>query len=147
MIKVYFDGCCEPYNPGGTAAFGVVIFDKEKGELHRKSQIVGRGAKMSNNVAEYSGLKHALEWLKENGLNKEEILFLGDSKLVINQIWGTWQMKGGLYFPIALDCLKLIPYFPNSTGQWISREFNNLADQLSKQHLKESGVKFRIQPE
>lgn len=77
----------------------------------------------------------------------------GDSKLVICQMFiacgyrRKWQMKKGYYLPIALKCKELIKQFPNITGEWIPREENNLADELSKAELKKVGVQFRIQPE
>lgn len=30
MIEAFFDGCCEPVNPGGTAAYGAVILKDGK---------------------------------------------------------------------------------------------------------------------
>ncbi|MGD0012733.1 MAG: hypothetical protein ABSE93_29850 [Terriglobia bacterium] len=48
----WFDGACEPVNPGGTASFGVVIKDKDGTVLRKEHGLVGKGSKMSNNVAE-----------------------------------------------------------------------------------------------
>ena len=63
MITLYFDGLCRPRNPGGVATFGYVIYkDGEKGE----KWVWGNWLRceMTNNVAEYSALKHALEWIR-----------------------------------------------------------------------------------
>ena len=54
--------------------------------------VVGSGAKMINNVAEYSALKNAAEWVLLNGV-KDEMVIKGDSHLVIHQMNGTWQIK------------------------------------------------------
>jgi ribonuclease HI len=56
-------------------------------------------------------------------------------------------MNGGFYLPIALKCKDLLKQFPNIAGEWIPREQNSLADELSKTELKKAGVKFRIQKE
>lgn len=150
MIQVYFDGACEPVNPGGFAAFGLVIRSSVDGELYRASKIFrpvkGKERETSNNVAEYSAFLHALEWLAEHNLQDEEISFFGDSKLVIEQMFGWWRMRGGFYIPIALKAKKLLKKFTHARGQWIPREQNDIADELSKASLIEAGVKFRIQP-
>jgi len=150
MIKVYFDGACEPVNPGGFASYGLVIFCSYHGELYRTSKlfrpIKGHERETSNNVAEYSAFLHALEWLDKNAYNDEKIIFFGDSKLVIEQMFGSWKMRGGFYIPIALKAKQLLKKFTNITGQWIPREQNDIADKLSKESLIEAGVKFKIQP-
>lgn len=150
LIKCFFDGCCEPVNPGGTASFGAVILRNEE-VLHKASEIFlpqkGRERESSNNVAEYSGFKHILQWLIDHNLNGHCIEIRGDSMLVIKQMFGTWRIKQGFYVPLALECRELLKLFPNIRGQWIPREENGLADELSKAELKKAGVKFRIQPE
>lgn len=149
MIEVFFDGCCEPVNPGGTASFGVVIL-KDGDRIYEASKIFnpekGREKETSNNVAEYSGLRDALQWLIDNALTNERIKVYGDSQLVIQQMWGTWGMNSGFYIPIAQQCKKMIPAFSDISGQWIPREENTMADELSKAELLKAGVKFRIQP-
>ncbi len=150
MIRAYFDGCCEPVNPGGTAAYGAVIFvDGER--IWQKSEIFfpqpGREKETSNNVAEYSGFRAILIELIERKLNYLPIEIYGDSNLVIQQMFGTWRIKQGFYVPLAHECRQLLEHFPKTVGEWIPRERNTFADELSKKKLKDSGVKFRIQPE
>lgn len=60
-IKAYFDGSCEPVNPGGTARFGFVVLEEEE-VLYGQGGVIGSGDGMTNNVAEYHGL---IECLKE----------------------------------------------------------------------------------
>ena len=149
MIEAYIDGCCEPVNPGGVAAYGVVVL-RDGGKIYQASKIFlprkGRERETSNNVAEYSGLKHLLGFLLQAGLDQETIKVYSDSRLVIEQMWGTWRIKAGFYVPIALECRNLLKSFPRTFGQWIPRERNELADELSKAELIRAGVKFRIQP-
>lgn len=149
MIEAYFDGCCEPVNPGGVASFGAVIL-KDGIKLWECSQIFypkkGKERETSNNVAEYSGFKAILEYLIQNSLEKEKIHIFGDSNLVIQQMFGTWRIRQGFYVPLAFDCLKLVRKFKNLKGSWIPREENGIADELSKAKLIKAGVEFRIQP-
>ena len=55
MISIFFDGACEPVNPGGTASYGWVI-KKDGKTILSGSGIVGSGEGMTNNVGEYHGL-------------------------------------------------------------------------------------------
>jgi ribonuclease HI len=150
MIEAYFDGCCEPVNPGGTAAYGVVIL-KNKQKIWETSKLFvpqrGREKETSNNVAEYSGFKAILDYLISQDLTKLPIVVHGDSKLVIMQMFGNWKIRFGYYVPIAKICKAMLKQFPLIMGEWIPREENFLADELSKAMLKRAGVKFRIQPE
>lgn len=146
MIKVFCDGVMEPINPGGYAAYGIVIL-KDDIELLREGKFVGSGSRISNNVAEYSGFIRVLEFLKEKNLCNEQITIHADSKLVIEQMSGNWQIRQGLYVPLALNALKLLKDFTNLRLQWIPREENGICDCLSKDVLKRMGIKFRIQPE
>lgn len=157
MITAYFDGACEPVNPGGWASFGAIVY-KDYDELWTCSKLFvpvkGREKETSNNVAEYSGFLSILEFLKEKNLEKEEIRIYGDSNLVICQMFGDvkrkgklWKMKKGFYIPIAEKAKKLLKDFPNIKGEWIPRERNGVADKLSKAELLKAGVEFRIQPE
>ena len=147
MIKVYFDGACEPINPGGTASYGVIIFQGDK-KIWEHSNIVkfmeGGEHKTSNNVAEYKGLIAALDFLMGKQLNIEEIIFYGDSSLVINQMFGEWKIKKGLYTRYAKEAKVLLRnMFPKAKGQWIPREKNNIADKLSKDILIKMGIKIK----
>ena len=157
MIKVYFDGACEPKNPGGTAAYGVVVLENDK-RLYEASKVFkpipGKEKQTSNNVAEYSGFLDALEFLQSHSLHNKEILVYGDSKLVICQMFGDkqrgdhkWRILKGFYKPIALRAQEKLKAFSKIKGQWIPREQNTIADELSKAELKNNGIVFKIQPE
>lgn len=145
MIEAYFDGCCEPVNPGGTAAFGAVIF-KDQQRVWECSRLFTESNDTSNNVAEYCGFLAIVEELLRRGWQEQPILVRGDSKLVIKQIFGTWRIRQGAYVPYAQKAKRLLRKFPYLTGEWIPREQNGMADQLSKAELVKAGVKFRIQP-
>ena len=140
MIELFFDGACEPFNPGGTASYGWIL-KKDGKELKSGHGVIGSGEGMTNNVAEYSGLIYGLEEFLKLNL-QEKILIKGDSNMVINMIsgkWG-WNKKKSKWQPHeklphlkellnqALSLLKKIEY----EVEWIPREENKEADALSK---------------
>ena len=108
MITIFFDGLCRPRNPGGVATYGYVIYqDTEK--VNSGYGVVGSGAGMTNNVAEYAALKHAVEWVCRNTTG-DEIVIKGDSRLVIHQMNGTWQVK-------SETSKKFVPENPQVAGR------------------------------
>ncbi len=94
------------------------------------ARVIGEGKGMTNNVAEYSALKRAIEWLKGQGI-EDEILIKGDSMLVINQMKGDWQIKSQnsrRFIPKIRELLK----GKKTKFIWIPREENREADMLSR---------------
>lgn len=129
MITIYFDGLCQPVNPGGVATYGYAIYRNGRA-IKKGCRVVGEGSGMTNNVAEYSALKRALMWLKESGIN-DEITIKGDSVLVINQISGLWKIKSQTSRKFVPEIRRLLK------GKkvkliWIPREENLEADMLSR---------------
>ena len=106
--RAWFDGACEPVNPGGTASFGVVIKGVDGTVLLRDHGVVGIGKAMSNNVAEYAGVLHILKHLSSRQPGR--VTIHGDSNLVINQPSGRWRIKKGLYLSIATETKELLAY-------------------------------------
>ena len=62
MIEVYFDGACEPVNPKGIATYGYVVYRNGK-KIREDCGLVGIGQGATNNIAEYTALIKALEYL------------------------------------------------------------------------------------
>ena len=144
MIEAWFDGCCEPKNPGGHAAWGAAV-DVDGVSVYRKGGYCGSGPSMSNNVAEYCAfINVAQECMKHSGV----IEIRGDSKLVVMQLNGKWRTHGGLYMPFYQEAKQYwLKIRDRSRLTWIPREQNDICDVLSKQVLKDRGIKFKIQPE
>ncbi len=145
MIECWFDGVCEPKNPGGHGAFGIAINPIDDIPATCYGKYVGNGKKISNNVAEYQGFIAILETLVM--YKKRKIHIRGDSNLVIQQMSGKWRMKKGIYLPYAFKAQKLFEKFKRTTLEWIPREENDVCDKLAKDVLRERNVVFRIQPE
>jgi len=145
VYTAFFDGACEPTNPGGTASYGSIVY-RHGTEIWRHSQIYNPPVpgETSNNIAEYLGLISVLEFLKSHELDNDLTMISGDSKLVIEQMSGRWQIRGGLYVPFAGKAKYLLTNFlVPPTLRWIPREKNTVADELSKAHLLENGIKIR----
>ena len=90
---------------------------------------MGSGAEMTNNVAEYSALKHAAEWVCRN-TTTDEIVIKGDSQLVIHQMNGTWQVESETSRKFVPD-IKRILKGRKARFVWIPRKQNAEADLLS----------------
>ena len=135
-IRGYFDGSCEPVNPGGTAKYGFVILNEEDCVLFSDHGLVGEGEGMTNNVGEYVGLIECLSYLLEN--HKDDLLEVyGDSKMVINMTGGTWGKKKPHknhphLAPLLAEAREVFDKLENCSLHWIPREQNSLADFMSK---------------
>lgn len=128
-ITAYIDGLCEPTI--GIACYGYIVY-ADKDMLFSGRGIVGEGAGMSNNVAEYSALIKVLEELVGKNLQNEEIVICSDSRLLVNQMSGLWSIQGGYYLPYYERAKELVRKFPNIMFVWIPREKNIEADRLCK---------------
>ena len=75
-------------NPG-PAGYGSVVWSADHGTVLAESkQAIGRA---TNNIAEYRGLIAGLEEAGKLGATEVEVLM--DSKLVVEQMSGRWQVK------------------------------------------------------
>jgi ribonuclease HI len=139
-IQVYFDGLCQPYNPGGIACYAFVILTK-KGHEHSEYGLAVEpfGDNATNNVAEYTGIIKALEWLleKNNYNNNQKIIIRGDSQLVINQIKGKYKVRAVKIIPLYQKVKSLLSKFKDIKIEWIPRDNNKEADKLSNKAYQE----------
>ncbi|MDW5322865.1 bifunctional RNase H/acid phosphatase [Plantactinospora sp. KLBMP9567] len=113
-------------NPG-PAGYGAVVRDAGSGEvLAERSESIGVA---TNNVAEYRGLIAGLEAAREVGASGVEVRM--DSKLVVEQMAGRWQIKNPGLRPLAAQAAGLVRKFDSVTYTWIPRERNRHADALA----------------
>ena len=92
----HFDGACEPVNPGGHGGWGYVIRAVEGAQLGAElacgSGYIPASRQTTNNVAEYTAALEAVRaWLRL--ARSTPLLVCGDSKLVIMQMRGEWQLE------------------------------------------------------
>jgi ribonuclease HI len=88
VVTVRFLGQCLPRNPGGIACYAYIIRNKEGHLLHESCGLAAdpNSPSSTKNVATYTALIGALEWLIKNGYSNDIIRVYGNSKLVISQI-------------------------------------------------------------
>jgi len=140
MIEAWFDGACEPMNPGGhTSCASLVRVDGQI--VHQSARYIGFGPTMSNNVAEYCGFIDAILQVKQlDGL----AIIRGDSTLVIKQLLGAWRAKAGLYLPYYQEAVHLLEHERDRvTLTWIPREQNEECDAGTKAVLTQRGIRLR----
>lgn len=125
---LYFDGGARG-NPG-QGGCGAVIEENVDGQ--RRTIFEGyaflEDPKTTNNVAEYCGLLLGAKALQDHGISK--CLICGDSKLVINQLDGTWRCRDEKLSVLrqrAVDSLRDVEY----SVLHIARDLNGKADRLA----------------
>jgi len=130
MIEAYFDGLCEP-NPGGVATYGFVI-KRDGKKIDEGHGLAGtpKTPQATNNVAEYTGLIKALEWLVAHK-TKGPVIVRGDSDLIVRQVKGEYKVKSGLLAPLHAQVRELLEELPDLRLEWIQRERNVEADRLT----------------
>ncbi|KOG88026.1 hypothetical protein ADK38_22125, partial [Streptomyces varsoviensis] len=117
-------------NPG-PAGYGAVVLDPATGEaLAETAEYIGVA---TNNVAEYQGLIAGLRAAK--ALDPEATVVVRmDSKLVVEQMSGRWQIKHPGMRPLAAEARAVFP--PSRvTYEWIPREQNKHADRLANEAM------------
>jgi ribonuclease HI len=131
-IQVYFDGLCQPRNPGGIACYAFLIKEQEN-TIYSEYGLAAKPftVNATNNVAEYSAIIKALEWLIANGHQNQSIAVKGDSQLVFSQINRKFKVKAAKIIPLYRKVMSLISKFNNIQIEWIPREQNKEADKLS----------------
>ncbi|MET8199464.1 bifunctional RNase H/acid phosphatase [Micromonospora taraxaci] len=113
-------------NPG-PAGYGAVVRDSETGEvLAERSESLGTA---TNNVAEYQGLIAGLTAAAELGAAEVDVRM--DSKLVVEQMCGRWQIKHPGLRPLAAQAAGLVGRFAAVRFTWIPRDQNRHADALA----------------
>ena len=117
-------------NPG-PAGYGAVVRDAATGELlAERAAGIGRA---TNNVAEYGGLIAGLTAAAE--LDPSEVEVRMDSKLVVEQMSGRWQVKHPAMKPLAAQAQALVRRLPGVRFRWIPRAQNAHADRLANEAM------------
>jgi ribonuclease HI len=121
-ILMYFDGASKG-NPG---AAGAAYWVNDGSTSYGEYKFLGT---QTNNVAEYSGLILGLKNLSK--YSDKTIKVHGDSKLVIEQMNGKWQVKAENLKPLNKEAKELIKGFKNIKFIHIDRSLNSKADSLA----------------
>lgn len=137
---IFFDGSCEPTNPGGNVGTGTIIYETTKllvsdgpngaaivfdtckninkiSKLYNPQDPIFQPLGTTNNVAEHLALMNGLKWcywrvFANSSEDKfDKIVCIGDSQLVINQMNGKFQISDG----------KAYSRFAFANMEWLAR--------------------------
>ncbi len=117
-------------NPG-PAGYGAVVRDADTGELLAETS--GGLGTTTNNVAEYSGLIAGLRAAVKEGAQSAEARL--DSKLVVEQMSGRWQIKQPHLRPLASEAAELSRQLGDVKYTWVPRARNAHADRLANEAM------------
>lgn len=131
MIEVYIDGSSKG-NPGPGGA-GIVIQDTTTKEIISIHGIpLGY---VTNNQAEFLGLKHSLMELKTQRPSHEPVNILTDSQLVVGIFSQNWKARANL--ELVMEIRDLLKEFPQLTFAYVrghnGNHGNELADSLAQE--------------
>jgi ribonuclease HI len=111
-------------NPG-PAAVAAVATDPSGEVLAERAETIGDA---TNNVAEYRALLLGVELAKELGADQVE--FVGDSKLIVEQVKGNWKIKQEHLRPLRAEAIKALGQLPKWSIRHVRRDDNARADEL-----------------
>lgn len=122
-------------NPG-PAGYGSVVWTADRSTVLAESkQAIGIA---TNNVAEYRGLIAGLEEAAE--LHATDVAVLMDSKLVVEQMSGRWQVKHPDLRTLNAEARALASQFERISYRWIPRAENSHADRLANEAMDASAT-------
>jgi ribonuclease H / adenosylcobalamin/alpha-ribazole phosphatase len=116
-------------NPG-PAGYGAVVLTPEGDVLAERAASLGRA---TNNVAEYNGLLAGLR--AATALGADTVAVRMDSKLVVEQMSGRWQVKHPDMKPLAARARELVGGLRSVTFEWVPRARNSHADRLANEAM------------
>ena len=129
-LIIYTDGASRG-NPG-PAAYGFTIADGEGKLVYEKGQYIGQ---TTNNVAEYSAVLAAFEWIKKNIKRSVQVELFADSKLVAEQLSGRYKVKAIHLKPMIEKIQIMAIELGGVIFTHVPREKNQVADRLANQAL------------
>ena len=131
-IYVWCDGSIQGGNPGGWAVGGWVAKDEEGEVINRGCIDLGTAPWTTNNQAEYSAVWAAMATLVRDGQAGEHLLVHSDSKLIINQLCGAYQVSNLTLKAFCEIIHRFKPEFLSISYKWVPREENEEADEQSR---------------
>ena len=123
-VTAYCDGGSRG-NPG-PAGYGVYIEGPGGERLAELSEYLG---KTTNNVAEYSALLGALEWVLEAGHKRLRVV--GDSELLVKQMQGRYKVASPDLRPLYEEAKRRVARLDGFRIEHVLRGKNQKADRLA----------------
>ena len=105
------------YVDGGTRGSRICLVDKSE----NKTIVKTRGGDPTNNEMEYLALLYALDYVN-NRHKKNSVIIYSDSKLMVNQINGDWQVTTDHLQPLYDKCIKKMT--DKIKIKWVRRDSN-----------------------
>lgn len=133
-VLIYSDGGARG-NPG-PAAIGAIVCDEKGMILQEHGEVIGE---TTNNVAEYTGVIVGLDMAKK--LGAQEILYYGDSELVMRQLAGKYKVKTPHILSLFQQVKSLEKSFKKITYNHVPREHEKIryVDKLVNRALDQEG--------
>ena len=137
-LKVYFDGACHN-KKNDVSKMGVGVHaNLNDEEIYAKGfspNILG-----TSNIAEWTGCLAALI-VAQNQIERiegiKEVELISDSQLIVNQLKGTWSIRETNFLNYYYECQEIITRLKIKVSiNWVPREQNKRADELSKIGIK-----------
>jgi ribonuclease HI len=119
-------------NPG-PAAVAAVAVDESGGELIERAETIGDA---TNNVAEYRALLLGIELARE--LGADEVEFVADSLLIVEQVRGNWKVKQAHLRTLRDRAVDELAEFRSWSIRHVKRGENERADELLNGVLDEA---------
>jgi ribonuclease HI len=116
-------------NPG-PAAIAAVVTDPSGKELAERAETIGEA---TNNVAEYRALLLGIDLAKE--LGADEVEFVGDSMLIVEQVRGNWKVKQEHLRPLHTKVRDALRELESWSIRHVKRGENERADELLNEAL------------
>lgn len=124
MYEIFTDGGARG-NPG-PAGIGVYIV-KDRKPVHEIAEYIGE---TTNNIAEYTALVRALEWVTKQA-DAESVIIKMDSELVVKQMKGEYKVKNPALKTLWSEAQKLAYTLSSVSYEHVRREQNVEADRLA----------------
>jgi probable phosphoglycerate mutase len=87
----------------------------------------------TNNVAEWTGVRRALE--RAGRLGAEKVDRFRDSKLIVEQLHGRWRVKDAKLAPLHAEAKTMLGAFRRWSATHVPRAQNSTADRLANEAL------------
>ncbi len=129
-ITIFCDGGSRG-NPGPAAS--AFVAEQSDKVVEKESRFLGV---TTNNVAEYTAVNMALEWLFKNQKKYATAKIILDSELVTKQISGEYKIKSQKLAPLAVSAKKLLNNISTQVlFEWSPRSGNYKSDSLVNEEL------------
>ena len=127
----FFDGACKG-NPGHSSA-GFLLQNDAGSNLGEFYSYLGPS--FTNNQAEYAGI--TIGQLISRMVGIKNLKIYGDSKLIINQMNGRWNVNDIKMKETNADAKRILCHFDKVLMEYVPRRNNSVADDLANKAIEE----------